>query len=70
MARVLKRKLARHLKENVKIRVIFTTNKISKFCSVKDRIPDAQKTALFTVLSAPDAETVTSGKRNVVLISV
>ena len=53
MARVLKRKLARHLKENVKIRVIFTTNKISKFCSVKDRIPDAQKNGIIYRIKCP-----------------
>ena len=62
LARVLKRKLARHLKENVKIRVLFTTNKISKFCSVKDRIPDAQKNGIIYRVKCPGCGDIYVGK--------
>ena len=53
LAKVLKRKLARNLKEKVNIRVVFTTNKLSKFCGVKDHIPDAQKNGIVYHVQCP-----------------
>ena len=53
LARVLKRKLARNLKKKVSIRVVFTTNKLSRFCSVKDHIPDAQKNSIIYRIQCP-----------------
>ena len=41
LVRILKRKIDKNLKEKIWIRVVFTTNKISKFCGVKDKIPDS-----------------------------
>ena len=53
LAKVLKRKLARNLKKKVSIRVVFTTNKLSRFCSVKDHIPDAQKNGIIYRIQCP-----------------
>ena len=53
LARVLKRKLARNLKEKVSIRIVFTTNKLSRFCGVKDHIPDAQKNGVIYRIRCP-----------------
>ena len=53
LARVLKRKLARNLKEKVSIKIIFTTNKLSRFCGVKDHIPDAQKNGVIYRIRCP-----------------
>ena len=53
LAKVLKRKLARNLKKKVSIRVVFTTNKLSRFCSVKDHIPDAQKNGIIYRIKCP-----------------
>ena len=53
LARVLKRKLARNLKQKVSIRVVFTTSKLSKFCSAKDQIPDAQKNGIIYRIKCP-----------------
>ena len=53
LAKVLKRKLARNLKKKVFIRVVFTTNKLSRFCSVKDHIPDAQKNSVIYRIHCP-----------------
>ena len=53
LARILKRKLARNLKKKVSIRVVFTTNKLSKFCGVKDHIPDAQKNGIIYHIRCP-----------------
>ena len=50
---LLKRKLARNLKEKVSIRIIFTTNKLSRFCGVKDHIPDAQKNGVIYRIRCP-----------------
>ena len=53
LARVLKRKLARNLKERVSIRIVFTTKKLSLFCGVKDHIPDAQKNGVIYRIRCP-----------------
>ena len=53
LARTLKRKIRQNLSKNVRLRIIFTTNKISKFCSVKDRIPDSQKKGIIYLVKCP-----------------
>ena len=53
LARTLKRKIRQNLSKNVRLRIIFTTNKISKFCSVKDRIPDSQKNGIIYLVKCP-----------------
>ena len=53
LVRTLKRKIHQNLSEKVKIRVLFTTNKIAKFCSVKDKLPDSQKNGIVYHIKCP-----------------
>ena len=53
LAKVLKRKIARNLKEKISIRIVFTTNKLSRFCGVKDQLPDAQKNGVIYQVRCP-----------------
>ena len=46
LVRTLKRKIQQNLSKKVNIRIFYTTNKLSKFCSTKDRLPDDQKNNL------------------------
>ena len=53
LAKVLKRKIARNLKEKISIRIVFTTNKLSRFCGVKDQLPDGQKNGVIYQVRCP-----------------
>ena len=53
LVKTLKRKIHQNLSEKVKLRVLFTTNKIAKFCNVKDKIPDAQKNGIIYRIKCP-----------------
>ena len=43
LVKTLKRKVQSNLTRKINIRVIYTTNKLSKFCGVKDKIPEEQQ---------------------------
>lgn len=62
LVRTLKRKIHQNLSVKVRLRVLFTTNKIAKFCSVKDKIPDAQKNCIIYRIKCPGCGETYVGK--------
>ena len=58
----LKRKIRQNVSEEIRLRVLFTTSKIAKFCSVKDRIPDAQKNGIIYSIKCPGCGETYVGK--------
>ena len=63
-----KRKLKRLLVPTVKFRISFTTNKLSMFCSLKDKYPLHMKTSLIYKFTCPHCQAQYIGKteRNLV----
>ena len=64
LVRTLKRKIAANLSRKVNIRVIYTTNKLSKFCSTKDRIPEDQRNNVIYLMRCPGCGEKYVGKTN------
>ena len=62
LVRSLKRKLRQNCSEKMRLRVLYTTNKLSKFCSVKDMIPDGQKNNVIYHIKCPGCGGVYVGK--------
>ena len=53
LVKTLKRKIQSNLSRKVNIRVIYTTNKLSKLCSVKDKIPEDQRNNIIYSIRCP-----------------
>ena len=53
LVKTLKRKIQSNLSRKVNIRVIYTTNKLSKLCSVKDKIPEDQRNNIIYSIKCP-----------------
>ena len=53
LVKTLKRKIKANLSRKINIRVVYTTNKTSKFCGVKDKIPDEQKHNIIYSIRCP-----------------
>ena len=49
----LKRKLRKNVSRKLSIRIIYTTTKLSDFCSVKDKIPEEQKNDVIYNIKCP-----------------
>ena len=64
LVRTLKRKIQQNLSKKVNIKVFYTTNKLAKFCSVKDKIPDEQKNNVIYHIRCPGCGEVYVGKTN------
>ena len=62
LVKTLKRKIRQNVSEEIRLRVLFTTSKIAKFCSVKDRIPDAQKNGIIYSCFCPGCGETYVGK--------
>ena len=62
LVRSLKRKLRQNCSEKMRLRVLYTTNKLSKFCSVKDMIPEGQKNNVIYHIKCPGCGGVYVGK--------
>ena len=64
LVRTLKRKITTNLSRKVNIRVIYTTNKLSKLCSVKDRLPEDQMNNVIYLMNCPGCGERYVGKTN------
>ena len=64
LVRTLKRKIQQNLSRKINIRIFYTTNKLAKFCSVKDKIPDDQKSNVIYHIKCPGCGEVYVGKTN------
>ena len=53
LVKTLKRKIRANLSRKVDIRIVYTTNKMSKFCGVKDKIPEDQKHNIIYSIRCP-----------------
>ena len=62
LVKTLKRKVQTNLSRKLNIRVIYTTNKLSKFCSVKDKIPEDQRNNVIYKMRCPGCGEVYVGK--------
>ena len=62
LVKTLKRKVQTNLSRKLNIRVIYTTNKLSKFCSVKDKIPEEQRNNVIYKMRCPGCGEVYVGK--------
>ena len=62
LVRKLKNKIQTNVSRKINIRIIYTTNKISKFCSVKDRIPEEQKNNVIYSFKCPGCGETYVGK--------
>ena len=64
LVKTLKRKIQQNLSKKISIRIFYTTNKLAKFCSVKDKIPDEQKSNVIYHIKCPGCGNVYVGKTN------
>ena len=62
LVKTLKRKILSNLERKIDIRVIYTTNKLSKFCGIKDQIPEDQKNNVIYSMKCPGCGEVYVGK--------
>ena len=62
LVKTLKRKIQSNLKQKIDIRVIYTTNKLSKFCGVKDNIPEEQQNNVIYSMKCPGCGELYVGK--------
>ena len=62
LVKTLKRKIHQNVSGKIRLRVLFTTNKIAKFCSVKDRLPDPQKNGIVYKIKCPGCGETYVGK--------
>ena len=53
LVKTLKKKIQRNLSERLNIRVIYMTNKLSNFCSEKDKIPEGQRSNVIYKIKCP-----------------
>ena len=53
LVKTLRRKISKNVSRKLILRVIYTTTKISDFCSVKDKIPDEQKNHVVYKIKCP-----------------
>ena len=53
LVRTLKRKIQQNLSEKVQIKIFYTTNKLAMFCSVKDKIPEDNKSNVIYHIRGP-----------------
>ena len=64
LVKTLKKKIQSNLSRKINIRIIYTTNKLSKFCSVKDKIPEDQKNNVIYHIKCPGCGELYVGKTN------
>ena len=64
LVKTLKRKIQSNLSRKVNIRIIYTTSKLSKLCSVKDKIPEDQKNNVIYSILCPGCGETYVGKTN------
>ena len=62
LVKKLKRKIRANFSRKVNIRIIYTTNKISKLCGVKDKIPEDQKNNVIYSIECPGCGETYVGK--------
>jgi hypothetical protein len=62
LVKTLKRKIQSNLARKINIRVIYTTNKLSKFCGVKDSIPEEQQSNVIYSMKCPGCGEIYVGK--------
>ena len=62
LVKTLKRKVQSNLTRKINIRVIYTTNKLSKFCGVKDKIPEEQQSNVIYSMQCPGCGEIYVGK--------
>ena len=64
LVKTLKRKIQSNLARKINIRVIYTTNKLSKFCGVKDNTPEEQQSNVIYSMKCPGCGEIYVGKTN------
>ena len=64
LVRTLKRKVQSNLSRKVNFKIYYTTSKIAKFCSTKDRIPMVQSHNVVYHIECPGCSEVYVGKTN------
>ena len=62
LVKTLKRKVQSNLTRKINFRVIYTTNKLSKFCGVKDKIPEEQQSNVIYSMQCPGCGEIYVGK--------
>ena len=62
LVKTLKRKIRANLSRKIDIRIIYTTNKMSKFCGVKDKVPEDQKHNIIYSIRCPGCGRTYVGK--------
>ena len=62
LIKTLKRKILSNLQRKIDIQVIYTTNKLSKFCGVKDKIPEEQQNNVIYSMKCPGCGEIYVGK--------
>ena len=62
LVKKLRNKLKRNLTRDLNIRIVYTTNKIVDFCSVKDKIPEQQKHDVIYNINCPGCGENYNGK--------
>ena len=62
LVKTLKRKIQSNLTRKINIRVIYTINKLSKFCGVKDKIPEEQQSNVIYSMQCPGCGEIYVGK--------
>ena len=64
LVRTLKRKMQANLSQKLNLKIYYSTNKIAKFCSTKDRIPMNQSHNVIYQIKCPGCNEVYVGKTN------
>ena len=64
LVKTLKRKIQSNLARKITIRIIYTTNKLSRFCGVKDSIPEDQQSNVIYSMKCPGCGEIYVGKTN------
>ena len=54
LVKTLKRKIHQNVSGKIRLRVLFTTNKIARFCSVKDQLSDPEENGIVYHIKCPD----------------
>ena len=64
LVRTLKRKVQANLSQKLNLKIYYTTSKMAKFCSTKDRIPKEQSNNVVYHIKCPGCNEVYVGKTN------
>ena len=62
LVKTMKRKVQSNLSRKIKIHVVYTTNKLSRFCGVKDSIPEEQQSNVIYSMQCPGCGEIYVGK--------